>query len=159
MPNCKPSPVPAGEIERLRGAGGETAGVPADTVLSIERVAKMFGVSRLTLRYYELRGLIRRHHTVDRVRVFGWADCERLAFIIKCRRAGLPLGDIITIIDATDDDVSPLEFKLGRERCAAVAQQLDRTRRTIDEALAELNHVHALLSAKLISPVDGRRQD
>ena len=63
--------------------------------MSIENVAKMFGVSKLSLRYYEFRGLIRRLHSLDGVPVFSWADCERLAFIIKCRKAGVKLSDIV----------------------------------------------------------------
>src|SRR6188508_2295837 len=50
---------------------------PTDRVLSLENVSAMFGVSRLALRYYEFRGLIRRRHVHDGVRVYSWADCER----------------------------------------------------------------------------------
>jgi DNA-binding transcriptional MerR regulator len=110
----------------------------------------MFGVSTWTLRYYEFRGLIRRLHSLDGVPVFGWADCERLAFIIKCRKAGVKLSDVVTIIDATDDDVSPLGFKTGQENCMALVERLERRRRVIDDALAELSHIYALLTTKLL---------
>ena len=109
----------------------------------------MFGVSKLSLRYYEFRGLIRRMQSLHGVPVFGWADCERLAFIIKCRKAGVKLSDLSsTIIDATDDDVSPLGFKTGQENCMALVERLERRRRVIDEALAELSHVYALLTTQ-----------
>src|SRR3954469_8460648 len=84
MPNCADDTNPEKEVVWLDDTGSGRQDPPAERVLSIANVAKMFGVSKLTLRYYEFRGLIKRRHTLDGVRVFGWADCERLAFIIKC---------------------------------------------------------------------------
>src|SRR5437762_7170784 len=128
-------------------------------VLSLENVARMFGVSKFSLRYYEFRGLIRRTHSLDGVPVFSWADCERLAFIIKCRKAGVKLGDVVTIIDATDDDASPLAFKTGQENCMALVERLEQRRRVIDEALAELNHVYALLTTRLLGETKSSRRE
>jgi DNA-binding transcriptional MerR regulator len=138
----------AGKVVWLDDTGsGEP---PTDRVLSLPNVAEMLGVSRIRLRYYELRGLIRRRQVHDGVRVYGWADCERLAFIIKCRKAGLTLTDIIVIIEATDDEVSPLVFKAGQETCMDLVDRLERQRKVVDDALAELTHVYAVLTAKLI---------
>ncbi len=127
---------------------GEVAS--ADRVLSIDNVADMFGVSRMLLFYYELRGLARRRQRRGGVRVYSWADCERIAFIVKCQRAGLRLRDIASIVKATDaDDVAAGPFLAGQERCMALVDGLERRRKVIDEALAELAHTHSLLSAKL----------
>ena len=157
MSNCEREP--ATETVWLDDTGSGRADPPSERVLSIANVARMFGVSKLSLRYYEFRGLIRRMHSLDGVPVFGWADCERLAFIIKCRKAGVKLSDLITIIDATDDDVSPLGFKTGQENCMALVERLERRRRVIDEALAELSHVYALLTTKLLGePKSSRRE-
>ena len=140
-------------------AGSGPADPPSEGVLSIENVARMFGVSKLSLRYYEFRGLIRRIHSLDGVPVFSWADCERIAFIIKCRKAGVKLSDIVMIIDATDDDDSPLGFKTGQENCMALVEQLEQRRRVIDEALAELSHVYALLTTKLLGDAEPSRRE
>jgi len=137
----------------------DTASGRTERVLSLENVARMFGVSKFSLRYYEFRGLIRRTHSLDGVRVFGWADCERLAFIIKCRKAGVKLSDVVTIIDATDDDASPLAFKTGQENCMALVERLEQRRRVIDEALAELSHVYALLTTKLLGEGESFRRE
>jgi DNA-binding transcriptional MerR regulator len=136
----------------------DTASGRTERVLSLENVARMFGVSKFSLRYYELRGLIRRTHSLDGVPVFGWADCERLAFIIKCRKAGVKLSDVVTIIDATDDDASPLAFKTGQENCMALVERLEQRRRVIDEALAELSHVFALFTTKLLGDAESSRR-
>jgi DNA-binding transcriptional MerR regulator len=150
MPNCSDDAIPKTEVVWLDDTDSGRADAPSERVLSIGNVAKMLGVSQLVLRYYEFRGLIRRRHSLDGVRVYGWADCERLAFIIKCRKAGVMLGDIVMIIQATDDDVSPLQFKTGQDTCKRLIERLERRRRVIDEALAELNHVDALLTTKLV---------
>ena len=157
MSNCKSEP--AVEIVWLDDTGSGRADPPSAEVLSIDNVAKMFGVSKLSLRYYEFRGLIRRIHSLDGVPVFGWADCERLAFIIKCRKAGVKLSDLVPIIDATDDDVSPLRFKTGQENCMALVERLEQRRRVIDEALAELSHVYALLTTKLFGEANSSRRE
>ena len=136
-------------------AGGQTD-PQAERVLSLKNVAQMFGVSQLKLRYYEMRGLVRRRHSLDGVRVYGWADCERIAFIIKCRNAGLALGDIIMIIQATEEDISPLQFKIGQETCMAMVDRLEARRRVITEALAELSHVYALFTTGLLG--ENRRE-
>jgi DNA-binding transcriptional MerR regulator len=156
MSNCKREP--AAEVVGVDDMESGRAARPSERVLSIANVAKMFGVSKLSLRYYEFRGLIRRMHSLAGVPVFGWADCERIAFIIKCRKAGVKLSDVITIIDATDDDASPLSFKTGQENCMALVERLEQRRRVTDEALAELSHVYALLTSRILDePKSPRR--
>ena len=150
---------PPAETVWLDDTGSGRTDPPSERVLSLENVARMFGVSKLSLRYYEFRGLIRRMHSLGGVPVFSWADCERLAFIIKCRKAGVKLSDIVTIIDATDDDASPLAFKTGQENCMALVERLERRRRVIDEALAELSHVYALLTTKLLGDAEPSRRE
>jgi DNA-binding transcriptional MerR regulator len=94
----------------------------------------------------------RRGQVMDGQRVYGWADCERIAFIVKCRRAGLKLSDLIAIIAAGDEDATPSAFKEGQEHCMALVGRLERERRQLDEALSELSHVYALLTSRLFDP-------
>ena len=150
MPNCENRATKAPDVVWLDDTGSDLPSPQADRVLSLRNVSEMFVVSQLTLRYYELRGLIRRGHVQDGVPVYGWADCERIAFIIKCRKAGLSLTDIIAVLDATEEDVSPENFKAGQEVCMALVERLERRRKVIDHALAELSHLYALLTAKLM---------
>jgi DNA-binding transcriptional MerR regulator len=140
-------------------SAGERPDLPSQRPLSIENVARMFGVSQLTLRYYESRGLIHRRHRQNGLKVYGWADCERLAFIIKCRKADLPLGDIIRVIEAADEDVSPLQFKTGQETCMAMVDRLEQRRRVLGDALSELSHMYALLTSRLLGDNKPARKD
>ena len=83
------------EFHDSRGA------LPVEQILSIENVAETFGISRWLLRFCEFRGLIKRRNRIGTTWVYSWADCDRIAFIIKCRqrraalfrdRAGCPGG-------------------------------------------------------------------
>jgi DNA-binding transcriptional MerR regulator len=108
----------------------------------------MFSVSPLMLRYYEFRGLIRRRHLIGSTRVYSWADCDRIAFILKCQRAGLRLAEVKPIVKAVDDDSSALFSEAAQERCMELVERLERCKKVCDEALAELVHTHSLLSAR-----------
>ena len=71
-----------------------------------------------------------------------------------CRGAGYETPtsvDIIAILDATDDKVSPQNFKAGQEVCMELVERLERQRKVIDDALSELSHVYALLTARLMA--------
>jgi DNA-binding transcriptional MerR regulator len=121
---------------------------PDDTLLSISNVARMFNVSRITLRFYERLGLIKRRHRVGRTRVYGWADCDRIAFIIKGRRVGLALREIAPLLKAADTDAAPASVKSARAVCIELIDRLDRRRAHLREALAELRHLDTLLAEK-----------
>ena len=125
-----------------------------ENILSLDNVAETFGVSRWLLRYCEFRGLIRRRNRIGSTWVYSWADCDRIAFIIKCRRAGLQFSEIAPIVRAADDD-SARVHEGGQEQCMALVERLEKHRRAIDEALAELGHTHALLGAKWVSSDEG----
>jgi DNA-binding transcriptional MerR regulator len=119
-----------------------------ERILSIENVAETFGISRCLLRYCEFRGLIRRRILIGATWTYSWADCDRIAFIIKCRRAGLRFGEIVPIVRASDDD-SARAHESGQELCMALVQKLEQQRKVLDEALSELSHTHSLLGRRL----------
>jgi len=128
-----------------------------DQVLSIDSVAKMFDVSRWTLHFYEWRGLIERKLWHGQLRVYSWADCERLSVIIKCRKAGVALRDVAAIMAATDEDAPISVARAGQEQCMVQVDRLDRRRRVQEEALAELMHIYVLLTSKVAGPNGGPR--
>lgn len=137
---------------RVPSAGPEDAdefnAARLEKILSIENVSQTFGISRWVLLYCELRGLIRRRLRMGSVWTYSWADCDRIAFIIKCRRAGLPYSKIVPIVRATDHD-SALVHESAEELCVGLAERLEWQRKAIDEALSELGHIRSLLGAKL----------
>jgi DNA-binding transcriptional MerR regulator len=128
-----------------------TAGVDTaqnDGVLSIKTVAKMFKVTPLTLRIYELRGLIRRHRS-GRDLLFSWFDCERIALIIKARRAGISTGWIGPVIKAMAESGAFSVFDAGRDRCLSLIGDLERRQKSIVDLLAELHRIDWELSERI----------
>lgn len=150
-----PTAAPGEDDVPVGTASGRLGPSPERAVLSIGNVAKMFGLSQLVLRYYELRGLIVRRHRIGRISVYGWADCDRIAFIIKCRRAGLALSEVAQVVAAVDRE----DDAVVQEACKKLIRRLDERRNVLEVALAELAHTCSLLSAKAPNPGNCSNRD
>src|SRR5262249_56550850 len=111
--------------------------LPKDTLLSIGNVSKMFNVSRFTLLSYERLGLLKRRHRAGNRLVYGWIDCDRLAFIIKARRVGFTVRQVAPIIKAAEAGVLLQSVKEARTKCLDLIDQLDTRRHALRDALAE----------------------
>jgi len=120
-----------------------------DVPLSIGNVSRMFHVSRLTLHVYERLGLIKRRNRSGSNLVYTWVDCDRLAFMIKARRAGLTVFRLAPVIRGANPKASASSVKAARARCMELIEQLDRQRQALRDALAELRHIDELLSKRL----------
>ena len=157
MSNSENSAVKAPDVVWLDDTGSDLPSPQADRLLSLRNVSEMFVVSQLKLRYYELRGLIRRgtYKTVCRF-MAGPTASESPSSSSVARRAST-LADISAILDATDEDVSPESSKAGQELCMVLVERLERRRKVLDDALSELSHAFALLTARLIG--DTRKKE
>jgi len=109
--------------------------------LSIRNVARMFEVSTLTLWIYELRGLVRRER-VGRQRVYSWKDCERIALIVKARKAGLGIAQLDAVIEAMDESATAAATRRSRHQCQALIRDLEAKQQTVADARAELDRIH-----------------
>ena len=108
--------------------------------LSIENVARMFGVSTLTLWIYELRGLVRRERA-GRQWVYSWKDCERIALIVKARKAGFCIAKFSEVVKAMDERETNTAAQRGRQQCLGLIHALETQQQTANNALAELNRI------------------
>lgn len=113
---------------------------PAAIALSITNVARMFGVSTLTLWLYELRGLIRRER-VGRDRVYSWKECERIALIVKAGDAGFHAAQLRDVIKAMDERAISVDAQRGRQQCLRLIHALKSQQQAVNNALAELNRI------------------
>jgi DNA-binding transcriptional MerR regulator len=125
----------------------EPADMEKGHLLSIGVVARMFDVSTLTLRFYEFRGLIRRQR-VGRERVYSWSDCERIALIVKTRKAGLAIGPLVPVIKAMDEEVSERIAGDGRQQCLTLIHRLENRQARIGDLLGELHRIDWELSER-----------
>lgn len=83
--------------------------------LTVGRLARQFGLSRSTLLYYHRIGVLvpsRRGH--NGYRQYAPADVRRLEAIVRYRQAGVPLADIVRLLDGPDDELATvLERRLA----------------------------------------------
>jgi DNA-binding transcriptional MerR regulator len=120
--------------------------------LTIGAVAQMFKVSVLTLRLYEWRGLVRRHK--DRgERVYSWSDCERIALIVKTKKAKVALRQIAPLLKAMDRNASRAAIKAGQAHCLALITNIKKYDDAVADLLAELDRISWELSTRLAATV------
>ena len=123
---------------------------------TISDLARSYGVSLRTLRFYEDRGLLhpRRHGTM---RYYGAADRVRLELILKGKRLGFTLSEIQDLIssrakvrapEASEVDSNDLTISLGREQIAAQIDHLERQRADIDGAIEELRRAYERMAER-----------
>lgn len=115
----------------------------------IAELAREFGVSTRTVRFYEDKGLIAPRRIGQR-RVYGPRDRVRLKLIMRGKRLGFSLEEIRQMIDLYDADSSEVKQlrlflqKIGERRASLIGQRDD-----IAAILAELDEFEARSRALL----------
>ena len=123
----------AGTTERPSGSRG------ADS-LTIGELARDSGVTLRALRFYQSKGLLapRRNGSA---RLFSHEDRDRLALILQGKRLGFTLTEIREMLSARDRGCVKA-LPIGRRKCVEQINLLERRRRDIDGALAELRQIY-----------------
>jgi DNA-binding transcriptional MerR regulator len=132
--------------EDLRSPAREGKNESADGEMTIGEVAREFGVTLRTLRFYEDRRLIRPRR-LGNARFYGGADRVRLAMILKGKQLGFTLAEIGDLI-GMEDAAGQIDIE-ERLRPAQIVDQLDhleRQREEIDAAIARLKATRERLS-------------
>ncbi len=119
---------------------------------SISDLAREFGITPRTIRFYEDHGLISPHRE-GRTRVFTRRDRTRLKLALRGRRLGFSLAEIGHLIGmydtALDKDSQLTEFLNGLAlRKAALMQQREDIEAILQEVSAFELQCQTLLSAR-----------
>ena len=117
---------------------------------SIAEVAKEFGVTTRTIRYYEELGLLYPQRTVSNIRLFGPADCAKLKLIVRGKQYGFNLEEIKEMVLLFDQDrtgVKQLErtIEYGKNR----VDEVDVKIRELQEMKSEMEMMLDEFSEKL----------
>jgi tungstate transport system substrate-binding protein len=110
-----------------------------ELVLTIGELARKFNLSLRALRFYESKGLLSPGRN-NRQRLYGQADANRLAAIIKAKKLGFTLSEIRQMIV---EQSSQQTLQLTREKCLQQIGHLERKLGEIRDALAELHSMSA----------------
>ena len=109
--------------------------------LTIGELARETGVTLRALRFYESKGLLGRHSGGGAARVFSQVDRNRLALILQGKRLGFTLSEIRELLEVPANRCAKV-LPIGRRKCIDQINLLERQRRDIDQAIAELRQIY-----------------
>src|SRR5438270_918801 len=137
-----------------RGASGLGAAldVPGRSdcdVFSIRDLAKEFGVSARTLRFYEEKGLLDPVRK-GQERLYSRRDRARLRYVLMGRNVGFSLEEVREMLDLYDlGDGRRTQLQVALAKFQERAAQLEEQRAEIDRAIAELARASLQIQAML----------
>jgi DNA-binding transcriptional MerR regulator len=125
-----------------RSAVMEDAATSApEPAFSISALAKEFGVTTRTIRFYESRGLIAPER-IGMTRRYSKRDRARLALILRGRNLGFTVEDVGEYLALYDSDPGQLaQTRLLLDKVSAAIQDLESKRHDIERSLADLNEL------------------
>lgn len=120
-----------------------------DGFFTIDCVARRFGVSYRTLRFYEQRGIVSPERHGSR-RLYSGRDCVKLELVFKGKKLGFTLSEIEALIGAAPLGHEGGSFlsdgvmrSLGRTSICEQLQALETRKTKVEEAISELSQVLA----------------
>jgi DNA-binding transcriptional MerR regulator len=122
-------------------AGGTTT-TPADDrgSFTIGELARDAGVTLRALRFYQSKGL-QTPRRDGSARLFTHEDRDRLDLILQGKRLGFTLTEIREMLAARDRGCIKT-LPIDRRKCVEQINMLERQRRDIETALAELRQIY-----------------
>lgn len=107
--------------------------------IRIGEMAKKYGVTLRTLRFYEDKGLINPKRDGS-TRLYSRRDNARLKLILLGRKVGFSLRDVKQIMDLYDPKgANTKQLRLALEKSEKQLSRLQKQRSVIDEAINELS--------------------
>jgi DNA-binding transcriptional MerR regulator len=123
--------------EAVEKRKSETGDLHQETV-RIGDMAKEYGVTLRTLRFYEDKGLLRPQR-VGSTRLYTRRDKVRLKLILLGRKVGFSLREVKQMIDLYDPTGSNAkQLKLTLEKSEKQLGRLEKQRAAVDEAIGDL---------------------
>jgi len=115
---------------------------------AIGDMAREFGVSLRTLRFYEDKGLLRPRREGSS-RVYDGRDRVRLQVILKGKQLGFTLSEVRDLIGSHSDLIEPsLDRALKPEQVTSQLEHLERQRADLEVAISELRATQARLAER-----------
>ncbi len=134
------------------GAGSEIAVEAEDaeeTTIKIGDMARMFGVTLRTLRFYEDKGLLSPIRDGSN-RLYTRRDRARLKLILLGRKVGFSLRDVKQMMDLYDPAGSNAkQLRMALEKSERQFGRLLKQRAAVDDAMDELTRLMAAVRRML----------
>ena len=133
---------------------------PPSAGMTIGELAQEAGVTLRALRFYQSKGLLKPQRN-GATRMFTVDDRDRLALILQGKRLGFTLHEIREMLAARDHGNTHM-LPINRKKCVEQINLLERQRREIEIALAELRRIYTgmfIATSLAAAPVDdGKRE-
>ncbi len=111
--------------------------------IRIGEMAKKYGITLRTLRFYEDKGLINPKREGS-TRLYSRRDNARLKLILLGRKVGFSLRDVKQIMDLYDPKgANTKQLRLTLDKSEKQLARLQKQRAAIDEAITELSDTMA----------------
>ena len=124
-------------------AAANTNHIPAETGEELARIgemAKKYGVTLRTLRFYEDKGLLNPKRD-GATRLYTRRDKARLKLILLGRKVGFSLRDVKQMMDLYDPTGSNTkQLRLALDKSEKQLTRLQKQRALIDDAINELSN-------------------
>ncbi len=126
--------------------------------ISIGVLAREFGVTTRTIRYYEDEGLLSPERRGQK-RVYGPRERVRLRLILRGKRLGFSIAEIREILDMYDSEPGEAgQLRLLMDKIAGRRSVLEGQRADIDETLADMAEIEARCEQALADLKSGERR-
>jgi DNA-binding transcriptional MerR regulator len=120
-----------------------------ETQFTISDLAREFGVTARTLRFYEDHGLLDPERRGTQ-RLYGRADRARLAWILRGRAVGFSLSDIRELLDMyAPGEARRVQLDAALAKCRERVRALEEQRDAIDDTIKELNDFCLSIESRL----------
>ena len=113
------------------------AGEARSRSYTIGDLAREFGVSLRTLRFYEDRGLLKPQRA-GASRLYDGAQRARLELILKGKQLGFTLAEIQRLLERPERGEGAPKLRLSRKQIDDQLAHLERQKAEIEAAIAEL---------------------
>lgn len=119
------------------------------TTFTIGELAREFGVTLRTLRFYEDKGLISPHRQ-GVARIYGRRERARVKLILLGKKVGFSLSEIKEMLDLYDlKDGRTTQLRVAISRFGEQVETLRRQKIDIERAIAELTRTMAVIQGML----------
>ena len=134
-------------------AAANTNDIPTEAGEEFARIgemAKKYGVTLRTLRFYEDKGLLNPHRDGS-TRLYTRRDKARLKLILLGRKVGFSLRDVKQMMDLYDPTgTNTKQLRLALDKSEKQLARLQKQRALIDDAIGELSNSMSVVRQMLV---------
>ena len=135
----------------VAGFDSDVSAAPGQVQFTIRDLAREFGVTARTLRFYEEKELIAPRRA-GQDRLYSRRDRARLKYVLMGKSVGFSLEEIRAMLDLYDlGDGQVTQLRVAHTRFREQIDRLKRQRKEIDRAIAELERAEGSVAKMLES--------